>query len=39
MLNEEILTPGEDQDMSVSQETTMEVINDKRVAPKSMDCS
>ena len=34
MLNEEILTPDEDQDMSVSQETIMKVINDKRVAPK-----
>jgi hypothetical protein len=34
MLNEEILTPDEDQDMSVSQETIMKVINDKRVAWK-----
>jgi hypothetical protein len=34
MLNEEILTPDEDQDMSVSQETITKVINDKRVAPK-----
>jgi hypothetical protein len=34
MLNEEILTPDEDQDMSVSQETITKVINDKRVAWK-----
>jgi hypothetical protein len=34
MLNEETLTPDEDQDVSASQETIMKVINDKRRALK-----
>jgi hypothetical protein len=34
MLNEEILTPDENQDMFARQETIMKVINDKRGAPK-----
>jgi hypothetical protein len=34
MLNQEILTPDEDQDVSASQETIMKLINDKRGAPK-----